>query len=57
MSDKRGTRPSQHDGLSQTEIAKRLGISHTRVQQIERRALEKLRRALERRGIEREDLP
>ena len=37
--------------LSHREIARRLGISHGRVQQIEARALEKLRRAMIARGL------
>lgn len=41
----RGTRHANGgDGLSHEEIAKRLGISKTRVQQLERRALKKLRK-------------
>lgn len=38
-------------GLSHREIAKRLGISKSRVQQLEASALMKLRRIMESRGV------
>jgi DNA-directed RNA polymerase specialized sigma24 family protein len=38
-------------GLTHAEIAKRLGISPVRVRELERRALVKLRRGLEKLGI------
>jgi DNA-directed RNA polymerase specialized sigma subunit len=38
-------------GLSHAEIARRLGISATRVIQIERRALAKLKRGLKKLGV------
>ena len=38
-------------GISHYEIARRLGLSVTRVQQLERRALEKLRKGLARAGF------
>lgn len=42
--------------LTQAEIAERLGMSKARVGQIERRAMTKLRKLAEKRGIRLEDL-
>lgn len=49
---KRG-RPCATDGATQAEIAAELGVSETRVQQLEARALKKLRAMLEAMGFER----
>jgi DNA-directed RNA polymerase specialized sigma subunit len=47
-----------HDGLglSTREIARRLGISNVRVQQLERRALQKMEKLARARGIKLEDV-
>jgi DNA-directed RNA polymerase sigma subunit (sigma70/sigma32) len=43
-------------GLTYREIADRLGLSHARIQQIEARALAKMRKAAEKRGLRLEDV-
>ncbi len=43
----RRTRPTEYDGLSRTEVAKRLGCSRENVRLIEKRALIKLRAIIE----------
>lgn len=50
------SRPYENDldGDKLTEIADELGCSRSRAKQIEKRALEKLRKALEARGIDAE---
>lgn len=47
-----------HDGIGLTyrQIAARLGISHTRVQQLEARALRKMGKLARARGIRLEDV-
>jgi len=42
--------------MSQTEVAKALGISRIRVQQLERKAMAKLRRIMKERNIRWQDL-
>jgi DNA-directed RNA polymerase specialized sigma subunit len=50
----KGRKPNQvqgidYDGMNQQQVADALGISRTAVQQIERRAYKKLKRALSKR--------
>lgn len=45
---------NDHDGDKLSEIASELGCTKSRAKQIEKRALEKLRKALEARGIDAE---
>lgn len=47
----------ESEGISQYEIAKRLGISRARVSQIEARALAKIYRGLKRAGLLDEERP
>jgi DNA-directed RNA polymerase specialized sigma subunit len=42
--------------MTQTEIAQAIGVSRSMVNYIERQALEKLKKALEERGIKLEDV-
>ena len=49
-----GTKPDREVTLD--DVARELGISHECARQIEARALRKLRRALERRGVSADDL-
>ncbi len=44
------------DGMSVSQVAKAMGISERRVQQIERAALAKLRKDFKAKGIKAEDL-
>lgn len=43
---KRGQKSEDFGGLTQAEVARRLGLSRARVAQLEKQALQKLRRAL-----------
>jgi DNA-directed RNA polymerase sigma subunit (sigma70/sigma32) len=47
---------SNQDGASYREIARELGISHGRVRQIEKEAMDKIRLGLLARGIRRRDI-
>lgn len=46
----------QNEPMTLAEIAKNLGVSHQRIEQILARALSKVRKALSQRGIKLEDL-
>jgi DNA-directed RNA polymerase sigma subunit (sigma70/sigma32) len=45
-SDRRGSMPNGYFAMTLDEIAERLGLSKARVAQLERRAIAKMRRAL-----------
>jgi DNA-directed RNA polymerase sigma subunit (sigma70/sigma32) len=47
--------PKDHREMTQQEIADRLGMSRSRVNQCEKSALEKIRVVLEKRGIKASD--